>query len=91
MSLPRSLSDSLGLSAAEEESILKDIAILARVKTAESRGMVIIEIDREVFERFAGGEVEWTTDEMGWSAPRLKGVSRAKTDALEQREDGTGG
>ena len=71
MSLPRSLSDSLGLSAAEEESILKDMAILARVKSAEARGTVIIEVSKAMFEAFAQGDVEWTKDEMGFSAPRL--------------------
>jgi len=80
MSLPRSLSDSLGLTAAEEESILKDIAILARVKTAEARGTVILEISRELFESLVAQlalqqnvtfEVHWQTDEMGFSAPTV--------------------
>lgn len=80
MSLPRSLSDSLGLSAAEEESILKDMAILARVKSAEARGTVIMEISRELFESMTAQlalqqgvtfEVRWTFDEMGFAAPTV--------------------
>ena len=85
MTLPRSLADSLGLSVAEEQSILKDMAILARVKSSASRGMVILEIEKAMFdtmvERLAEKEgvdftVRWEEDEMGFAAPTVYRVEK---------------
>jgi len=80
VSLPRTLQDALGLEPGEADSVLRDMALLARVKTAEARGMVIIEISKEVFELMTQQAAEqqgvtftvtWTTDEMGFSAPMV--------------------
>jgi hypothetical protein len=60
----------------DQESILRDMASLARVKSAASRGMVIIEMDKELFESMVLEHhiVTWTLDELGFSAPIVRKV-----------------
>lgn len=72
-----------GLPKEEQENILRDMAILARVKSAASRGNVIIELDKGLFERMAqdavgptySAFVEWKEDDMGFMAPTVLKVS----------------
>lgn len=80
MSLPKGLLDTLGVEPEEQESLLRDMSILARVRSAEARGMVIIEIDKALFESLVGDAaraqgvefvVEWKNDDLGFSAPTV--------------------